>query len=103
MSSSASSRSIVIAASVAIAAVAILVVYNMSKKRKTKAPTRTIIKIPAPATLKTAPARVVDNGTLLEGASIAEIRLHELTTLRDHFPSADILNETYVNKLVIVW
>lgn len=77
----------------AVGIVAVLVAFFLeeSKAKKKRAISKPATSI-APAPLKTAPTNV-DSGKVLENVTIGEIRLHELTSLRGTFPSADIRND----------
>jgi hypothetical protein len=47
------------------------------------------------------PKKEADRGKVLEGHAISEIRVHELVSLRDHFPSRDVnLSDTNPSGLV---
>lgn len=52
---------------------------------------------PAPCTEKMmvlAPRDTVKRGRILDGASISEVRLHDIMTLRDKFPNANVVNQS---------
>lgn len=90
-------RAIALGVGVGIAAIAVLVFASSRRRRKQKTYSLAAAKAAAPQPMRKSSVKAVDMGRLVEDASISEIMLHELTSLRSIFPSADIRNDRFLH------
>lgn len=89
-------RVIALSIGVGVAAIAVLVFITSRRRRKQQSYSLAAARAAAPPPMRKSSVKTVDMGRLVEDASISEIMLHELTSLRGVFPSADIRNDRYI-------
>ena len=89
-------RVIALSIGVGVAAIAVLVFITSRRRRKQQSYSLAAARAAAPPPMRKSSVKTVDMGRLVEDASISEIMLHELTSLRGVFESADIRNDRYI-------
>jgi hypothetical protein len=87
-----------IAIAVGVTGVTFTFIYMLTPKTEKKEYSLAAAKAAAPKPVKKSTVKTVDMGAVMEGVSVTEIRIHELTTLRDSFPSANIRNDRCIGN-----